>query len=107
MGVMLGALIWWLEPSVRRSAAAPPPDQAQIVVRDFAFIPPTLTVAAGTAVTWINEDDTPHTIMTADQSLRSPALDTGERFTTTFATPGTYAYFCSLHPHMRGTIVVR
>ena len=81
---------------------------AVVVIDGFAFQPANLTVPAGTGVVWENRDSTPHTVFGAAQprSLRSPALDTGERFEFTFGTPGTYRYFCSLHPHMQGVVTV-
>ena len=82
---------------------------AQVTVDNFTFSPPTLTVPAGTKVIWVNHDDIPHKIVGRDDpvGLNSPVLDTDESFSTTFAKPGTYAYFCSLHPHMQGQVVVR
>jgi plastocyanin len=79
---------------------------AEVKIDNFTFAPQELHVTAGTAVTWENRDDIPHTITSTTQVFRSKALDTGDRFSFTFATPGTYKYFCSLHPHMTGTIVV-
>src|SRR5215471_15754070 len=64
------------------------------------------TVKIGTTVTWDAEDDTPHTVASSTKLFGSNALDTGDRFSFTFTTPGVYQYFCSLHPHMIGTIVV-
>ena len=61
---------------------------------------------AGTTVTWTNQDDIPHTVASSQQAFRSKALDTDDKFSFTFTTPGSYKYFCSLHPHMTGTIVV-
>ena len=61
---------------------------------------------AGTTVTWKNEDDIPHTVVSTTKAFRSKALDTDDSFSFTFTTPGTYEYFCSLHPHMVGTVVV-
>ena len=83
--------------------------EAAITVDNFTFAPPVLTVAAGTRVVWTNRDDIPHTVVGADdpRALRSPPLDTDDRFAFAFAAPGTYRYFCSLHPHMQGTVVVR
>jgi plastocyanin len=80
-----------------------------ITIRDFAFAPTTLTIAAGTKVTWSNSDEEPHTVMSADggATFKSPALDTDDKFAFTFDKPGTYKYFCSIHPHMVGTIVVK
>jgi plastocyanin len=68
----------------------------------------TMTVAAGTAVTWTNEDDVPHTVVSDDtKTFKSKALDTGEHFSYTFAKPGKYHYFCSVHPKMMAEIVVQ
>jgi plastocyanin len=88
-------------------AAAMPARAADVAVRidNFTFGPQQLTVKAGTTVTWTNEDDIPHTVV-SPQYLRSKALDTGDKFSFTFTTPGTYKYFCSLHPHMTGVVVV-
>lgn len=79
---------------------------ATVTIDNFTFAPERLVVAPGTTVTWINRDDIPHTVVAADKTFRSAALDTDDRFAFTFVTPGTVAYFCSLHPHMRATIVV-
>jgi plastocyanin len=86
-------------------AAARPAD-ATVKIENFTFAPQNLTVKIGTTVTWDNEDDIPHTIASSAKLFRSNALDTGDRFSFTFTTPGVYQYFCSLHPHMIGTIVV-
>ena len=61
----------------------------------------------GTTVTWTNRDDIPHAIAAVDKGFKSKALDTDDSYSFTFTTPGTFAYFCSLHPHMTGTIVVQ
>ena len=86
-------------------AAAP----AQITIDNFAFEPETLTVAPGTSVTWVNRDEEPHTVVSADKAVRykSQALDTNDKFSFVFDKPGTYRYFCSVHTHMVGTIVVK
>ncbi len=84
-------------------------DDASVVIDNFTFTPATLTVKAGTRVVWKNEDDIPHTVV-SDESpplFRSKALDTDDSFATVFDKPGTYRYFCGLHPHMQGTIVVQ
>ncbi len=83
--------------------------EAEITVDNFTFSPSVLTVPAGTTVTWTNRDDIPHLIVGRDDpaALRSPPLDTGDHYSTVFTRPGTYAYFCSIHPHMQGTVVVR
>jgi plastocyanin len=80
----------------------------QVVIDNFAFGPAELHVPPGTEVVWINRDDEPHTVVSAaDQPLfKSPPLDTNEKFAFVFKQPGRYPYFCSIHPRMRGVIVV-
>ena len=80
-----------------------------VTIANFAFAPTPLTVAPGTTVTWTNSDEEPHTVMSADGGLtfKSPALDTDDKFSFTFDKPGTYKYFCSIHPHMVGTVIVK
>lgn len=79
-----------------------------VTIGNFTFGPQALTVAPGTTVTWVNGDDIPHTVVAADKkAFRSKVLDTDDRFAFTFTRPGTYDYFCSIHPHMTGRIVVK
>jgi plastocyanin len=78
----------------------------QVQIDNFTFAPQRVTVKAGTTVTWINDDDIPHTIASSTKLFKSKALDTKDQFSFTFSTPGVYEYFCSLHPHMTGAIVV-
>jgi plastocyanin len=81
--------------------------QNKIEIKDFAFNPPTLTVKSGETITWINRDEEPHTVVSVEKQFKkSNALDTNQEFTITAAAPGTYTYFCSVHPKMTGTIVV-
>jgi amicyanin len=80
--------------------------QAQVRIANFTFQQPVLSVKAGTTVTWTNDDDIPHTVVAVDKSFKSKVLDTGDRFSFTFAKPGQFAYFCSLHPHMTGKVIV-
>lgn len=89
--------------------AGPVATEATVTIDNFTFTPAQLTVAKGTRVVWINRDDIPHLIVSADdpRAMRSPPLDTDDQFAFTFAAPGTYRYFCSLHPHMQGVVVVR
>jgi plastocyanin len=78
-----------------------------VTIDNFTFSPAQLTVKAGTTVTWTNRDDIPHGIAWSNNTFtRSKALDTNDSFSFTFTTPGTYQYFCYIHPHMVGTIVV-
>jgi plastocyanin len=81
--------------------------QTEVVIDNFSFSPQTLTVPAGTAVTWTNRDDVPHTVVSDDGTFRSHALDTEDKFSYTFARPGTYAYYCSVHPRMTGKVIVQ
>lgn len=81
----------------------------EITIEHFAFHPATMTVEKGARVTWINRDETPHTILAAGQPapFRSGALDTGDKFGFVFDKPGSYKYFCTVHPQMVGTIIVK
>jgi amicyanin len=80
---------------------------AAVSIDNFTFTPQKLTVKAGTTVTWTNKDDIPHGIGASNNAFtRSKALDTNDSYSFTFTTPGTYAYFCYIHPHMTGSIVV-
>jgi amicyanin len=87
--------------------AAAPALAADVAIKigNFTFGPQELKVKAGTTVTWANEDDIPHTVVSSN-NFRSKVLDSDDTYAFTFTTPGTYTYFCSLHPHMTGTIVV-
>jgi plastocyanin len=91
--------------TVPKSMAAGPPT-VNIKIDNFSFTPPTLTVKAGTQITWTNADDIPHTVVSDSQDFKSKALDTDEKFTFTASKPGTYSYFCSIHPKMTGKVVV-
>jgi plastocyanin len=80
----------------------------QIVIKDFHFTPQTLTVKAGEKITWINRDEEPHTVVSVEKQFKkSGPLDTDQEFTVTAGAPGTYTYFCSVHPRMTGTIIVK
>ncbi|WP_102418721.1 MULTISPECIES: cupredoxin family copper-binding protein [unclassified Mycobacterium] len=92
--------------SVSITAPAAPASGDQVNIDGFAFAPATLTVAAGTTVTWTNRDEEPHTVVASDGSFHSPGMGTGATFTHTFSAPGTFDYVCSIHPMMRGTVVV-
>jgi len=78
----------------------------EVKIDNFTFNPKQITVHPGDTVTWVNHDDIPHTVTSKTQAFRSKALDSDDKFSFTFTTPGTFAYFCSLHPMMTGTIVV-
>jgi plastocyanin len=82
--------------------------KAEVVIDNFSFLPKEITVPVGTTVTWTNHDDVPHVVASADdQFKKSGALDTDESFSHTFTTAGNYTYFCSIHPHMTGKIIVK
>lgn len=81
-------------------------EDAAVQIDNFAFSPPSLTVKAGTTVTWRNKDDIPHTVASSTRVFKSGALDTDDSYSFTFNEPGSYQYFCSLHPHMTAKIVV-
>lgn len=95
--------------SVTVNAQQGAPASAEVKVDNFSFSPATLTVAAGTTVTWTNRDDIPHTVVSTDdpRAFKSKVLDTDEKFSFTFSKAGTYPYFCSVHPKMTGTVVVK
>ena len=86
--------------------AAAPIAAATVRIDNFVFGPAVVTVKAGSTVTWVNNDDTAHTVVAVGGAFHSAALDTGDRFSFAFAKPGEYPYFCSLHPHMTGKVVV-
>jgi len=81
-------------------------EDATVTIDNFTFSPPVLTIKPGSKVTFINHDDIPHSIVDASGKFKSKVLDTDESFSMTFATVGDVSYFCGLHPHMKGSIVV-
>jgi plastocyanin len=94
------------------SAPIPDAQRAQVAIRNFAFQPAELEVEVGTTVEWVNEDPAPHTVTSGTPGsptgvFDSGALNQGDSFSFTFQQPGTYEYFCRLHPSMRGRILVR
>ena len=89
------------------SAEEAPTSSTEVKIDNFSFGPAALTVAAGTTVTWTNRDDIPHTVVSEDKVFKSKVLDTDEKFSFTFTKPGTYSYFCSVHPKMTGKVVVQ
>lgn len=113
VAILLAALA--AGPALSILAAAPPANSSSEVVAgevaikidNFSFSPATITVPAGTTVRWTNRDDIPHTVVSDDKAFKSKALDTDENFTYTFTKPGTYGYFCSIHPKMIAKVVVQ
>jgi plastocyanin len=78
----------------------------EVSIDNFSFAPPVVTVKPGTQITWINRDDIPHTVVSNENVFKSKALDTDDKFSFTLSKPGTYSYFCSLHPRMTAKVVV-
>jgi plastocyanin len=78
-----------------------------ITIDNFTFSPKELTIAVGTTVKWVNHDDIPHTIVEKKTTFRSKALDTDDSYSFTFTSAGTFDYFCGLHPHMVGQVIVK
>jgi plastocyanin len=96
------------KPSPAAGKDLPTPSTAnQVMVENFSFQPGTLTVKAGTTVTWVNHDDEPHTVNENNKTFKSGTLDTDGKFLYKFTSPGSYSYFCSLHPRMTGQIIVK
>ena len=91
----------------RVAGAKPAPNQ--VTIDNFTFDPPALAVAPGTEVTWVNHDDVPHTATSTakPRAFDSKTLDTDQKFSHVFTAPGTYEYFCAVHPHMVGRIIVK
>jgi plastocyanin len=82
-------------------------EDATVRIDNFTFNPPELTVKPGTTITWENGDDIPHSVVEKDHKFHSKALDTGEKYSMLFSEPGEITYFCGIHPHMTGKIIVK
>ena len=83
-------------------------DKYQIKIDNFSFGPSTLTVPVGATVTWTNQDDVPHNVVSTEgKTLKSPVLDTDQKFSYTFTQAGTYPYYCAIHPKMTGKVIVQ
>jgi plastocyanin len=89
------------------SAATIDPAHPRIEITKHAYSAPSVTIPAGGTVTWTNRDDDVHTVVSTTDAFRSPAIDTGEAYAHTFAKPGVFHYFCTLHPLMTGTVIVK
>ncbi len=100
---MVGTILAQTSVSVAQPAASGP----TVTIDNFTFSPPTITVGVGSTVTWTNQDDIPHTVVASDRAFKSKVMDTDEKYSFTFTRPGEYGYFCSLHPHMVGKVVVK
>ena len=107
MPVLIAMLLLLVgSPSVK---ANDQPSAANVAVKidNFVFGPQAITVPVGTTVTWTNSDDIPHTAVSTDGVFKSKVMDTDENFSYTFTKPGTYSYYCSVHPKMTGQVVVK
>ena len=89
------------------SAEEKPAAETVVKIDNFTFSPNVVTVPVGSTIRWINKDDIPHNVVTEDKTIKSKVMDTDEQFSYTFTKPGTYPYFCSIHPKMTGKIVVQ
>src|SRR5262249_47078946 len=107
-GILLSAMAAVAVWDARGIEANAPAQEAQVKIDNFTFEPQELTVNAGSTVKWVNHDDIPHTVVSDDKTtFKSKALDTDDAFSFTFAKPGIYPYFCSIHPKMTGKVVVK
>lgn len=99
LGALVGTLLI--------AGQAPAASGVGVGIKDFTYMPTTLTVPVGTTVTWINHDEETHTVTSATSAFSSTGLGHDEAFAQTFKRAGTYTYFCALHPHMRATVLVK
>jgi plastocyanin len=100
----LCTLVYW---TAAAGAAQDSKPEEQVKIDNFSFVPQTLTVKAGTRVTWVNKDEEPHTVVSTTKKFSSRVVDTGGRYDYTFTDPGTYEYYCSVHPHMKAKVIVQ
>ena len=112
MGILLAALA--IEVAGVRAAVTSvatgtqaAPATTDVKIDNFTFGPADVTVKAGSTITWTNRDDIPHTVVSTDKAFKSKVLDTDDHYSFTFASAGTFTYFCSIHPKMTGRIVVK
>ncbi len=104
-GIVIAAVAVTSMTSMARADSAPA--VVQVNIFNYKFDPETLTVPVGTTVTWTNKDEIPHTVASTDKSFKdSPGLDTGDSYSYKFTQAGTYSYYCTLHPFMKGKVVV-
>ena len=102
LGPVVGAIV-----AFGTVAAEEAKDANVITIDNFSFSPAELTVAVGTTVKFVNHDDIPHSVVENNKAFRSKALDTDDSYSYTFASAGTFDYFCGLHPKMVGKIIVK
>ena len=95
-------------PSLAASPADKPASSTTVKIDNFSFGPATITIPAGSTVTWTNNDDVPHVVTSDDNKMfKSKTLDTDDKFSFTFTTAGDYDYLCSIHPNMKGKVIVK
>ena len=94
-------------PLAANAQSSAPASGPTVHIKNFMFVPATLTVAPGTTVTFVNDDDEPHTVTSTVKAFDSEGLDTNQTFKQTFAKAGTFLYFCEVHPYMHGTVIVK
>src|SRR5262249_15872752 len=99
LSLMLMTVAWAMPAAAAESTV-------EITIDNFTFTPATITIEPGTTVTWVNRDDIPHTVVAKSPQLKSQALDTDDSFAHQFQEVGVIDYFCSLHPHMTGKVIV-
>jgi plastocyanin len=93
-------------PRLAAQSDSMPAHTVNVKIDNFSF-GPDLTISAGTTVTWTNQDDVPHVVASDTNMFKSKALDTDDHFSYTFAKPGTYLYYCPIHPKMTAKVVVQ
>jgi len=106
-GLVIVALMMAGRASSSGATTAEERPATEIKIDNFSFSPNTVTVPVGSTVRWTNRDDVPHNVVNEDKSVKSKTMDTDENFSYTFTKPGTYTYYCSIHPRMTGKIVVQ
>jgi plastocyanin len=94
-------------PPTTAPTTQPAAAEVRVLIDNFSFSPQAVTVPVGAAVIWKNRDDVPHTVTSTSHAFGSPALDTDDTFSIRFDRPGTYPYYCAVHPHMTGQIIVK
>jgi len=110
VGAVLAGGLWGTSLTRAGYPAAAQQAQAasvQVKIDNFSFNPQEITVATGTTVTWVNQDDIPHTVTSTTDAFKSKALDTDDKFSFKFDKPGTYDYYCSIHPKMTAKVIVK
>jgi plastocyanin len=106
-GPIFGAMLAFGAVAAQEAKQDAKQDANVVTIDNFTFGPKEVTVAVGTTVKWVNHDDIPHTVVEKNTSFRSKALDTDDSYSYTFASAGSFDYFCGLHPHMVGKIIVK